>query len=41
MKQVGNRGDRVEPRAVKRRNKKMPRLVKLRANAKLEFKKNG
>ena len=41
MKQVGNRGGRVEPRAVKRRNKKMPRLTKPRAIAKLEIKRNG
>ena len=41
IKQVGNRGGRVEQNAVKRKNKKMPRLTKPRAIAKFGIKRNG
>jgi len=40
-KRVGNRPNRIEPRAVKRRPKPMPFLMKPRAQAKTEIAKNG
>ncbi|MBQ0718595.1 MAG: IS4 family transposase, partial [Gammaproteobacteria bacterium] len=36
-----NRPDRIEPRAVKRRPKPMPLLMKPREEARAEIRKNG
>ena len=41
QQRVGKRPDRIEPTAVKRRPKAFPRLMKPRAEARAEVKKNG
>jgi len=41
QQQVGNRPGRIEPRAVKRRNKPYPLLTKPRSDARAEVQKHG
>ncbi|OUS12030.1 hypothetical protein A9Q89_07085 [Gammaproteobacteria bacterium 53_120_T64] len=41
QRRVGQRPDRVEPRAVKRRPKPMPLLMKPREEARADIRKNG
>ncbi|MBQ0721391.1 MAG: IS4 family transposase, partial [Gammaproteobacteria bacterium] len=41
QRKIGNRPDRIEPRAVKRRPKPMPLLMKSREEARAEIRKNG
>ena len=41
QQQVGNRGGRIEPRAVKRRPKSFPRLTRSRSEARAEVQKYG
>ena len=41
QRRVGNRSGRIEPRAIKRRHKKYPKLMQQRAIARDEVRKNG
>jgi hypothetical protein len=41
QQRVGNRPGRIEPRAVKRRNKPYPLLTKVRSDARAEVRKHG